>query len=413
MKRKILFLIIIVLFSTVSFAQRRTRNSIQKIIQLTEPQTTGGMPFQEALSKAKNVPVFTGEPIDRTTIGQLAWAGLGNKQTPDTFVATPAPGESLFPSQLYFITSEGVFFYQPINHSLEQIYEGDTRMALANTTTMPNSVVSAGCVIVVTSSVTSSRSSTRRTTTSSSTDIDRASMLLEAGHIAQNIQLQAVSLDKGLGTNVISNFDSRAVNTACNLPRELDALYLICVGYMTEEANNPTVSAQKKAAIIVPAQNFDDVEFFTTLSTLTAAKIQTVVASNRTGMIVGMNGGTFQVGMPIQQLRVLDYDSIVVIGGSGATIFINDLLMVNIIREAFNNRKIIGATSMGTSVLASAQILQGIKVTGIATEAGNIQQMGAIFSNIPVEEDKRIITCAGPQAARLFSTALADAILGK
>jgi len=54
-------------------------------------------------------------------------------------------------------------------------------------------------------------------------------MLLEAGHIAQNIHLQAVSL--GLASVPIGAFDISQVHDICNLPTALEPIYIICVGY--------------------------------------------------------------------------------------------------------------------------------------------------------------------------------------
>ena len=411
MKRKILLLVVLSCVTAISFGQRRPRTVVQRIIQLTRPDTTGKMPFQEALSKLKNTYRFTGQSLDRSSIGQLAWAGVGNRQASGTNSLTPGPLQSLFPSQLYIVTNEGVFFYQPIGNSLEQVLEGDVRASLAATATIREPIASAGCVMVVTSSVLRSTSARR----SGPATANRDAMLLEAGHIAQNIQLQAVCLDQGLGSVAISDFDARAAARVCGLPRNLEALYMICVGYLTEQDLNPEPAAgmavSKKAAIIVPSVDFQDEEFFTTLNTLTAAQIQTVVASNQIGPIRGVNKNPFDVQVRADQIRASDFDAIIIIGGPGARAFINDQVVLNLVRDAFNQKKIIGATSLGTSVLANAGILRGVKVTGLLTEGVNISNTGAIFTGELVENDSRVITCVGPQGAVKFAREVADAIL--
>ncbi|MBN1974675.1 MAG: DJ-1/PfpI family protein [Sedimentisphaerales bacterium] len=412
MKRKMLFIIIIACFTAVSFGQRRARTSILKIIQLTKPVTSGTTSFEDALSKLRPAEKFTGQPVDNTIVGQLAWAGLGNRISSSAAQVIPQPLQSPFPMQIYMVINEGVFFYQPLNHSMERIVEGDIRLALAGATAMPTSVASAGCVIVVASTSVSRNTAARRGGTSASA---RNAMLLEAGHIAQNIQLQAVCLE-GLGSTAISEFDSSAVSKVCNLQRDLDVLYIVCVGYMTEReklANPSDTAAAKKAAIIVPAQNFEDEEFWQTKNMLDSARILVTVVSNQPGPIRGRNGTLFDVPVRADQIRADDFDALIVIGGPGTSIFNNDPVVRNLLRDASQKRKIIGASSYGTVILAGAGILQGVKVTGPVAESTNIQRMGAVFSNLPVEEHMRVITCAGPQAARIFATALADAILGR
>jgi len=53
-------------------------------------------------------------------------------------------------------------------------------------------------------------------------------MYLEAGHAAQNVYLQGVSL--GLGTVVMAGFDAEAVGKAVNLPANEKTLYIMPVG---------------------------------------------------------------------------------------------------------------------------------------------------------------------------------------
>jgi protease I len=402
--------------TSACFGQRRSRTTIQKIIQLTEPKTTGSISFQEALSKLRIVNRFTGQPLDRASLSQLAWAGLGNRITPDMTQVTLPPLQSPLPTQLFITTNEGVFFYQPGNNSLEQIVEGDVRATLATSTAMPDSVASAGCVIVIASSVTRNTAARRG---AAATDNTRAAMLLEAGHIAQNIQLQAVCLGDNFGSIAISDFDSRAVARVCGLSRDLDVLYMVCVGYLTDQekkgaGNSSSPAVSKKAAIIVPGADFEDKEFFDTFNTLTSASIQTVVASNRTGPIRGTNGGMFDARVLANQIRVDDFDGIIIIGGAGARALINDPVVLSIVNEAFNKRKIIGATSLGTAVLANAGILKsGVKVTAPLSESTNITALGGIFTGELVERDSRIITCIGPAGAVKFAREITDAILGK
>jgi protease I len=413
MKRKIFFLIIIACFTVVSLGQRRTRTAIQRIIQLTKPATSGGKSFQEALSNLRPSDRFTGMAIDKTAIGQLAWAGLGNRMNPVINPpVTPAPLESPFPTRIFIASNEGVFYYQPINHSLEQIVESDIRLSLANATSMPVSVSSSGCVMIITSSVTRNSSSPRSSTATSA----KNAMLIEAGHIAQNIQLQAVCME-GLSSIAINAFEASSVSKICNIPRGNEVLYIVCVGYVAEQdgqGDGNTSATAKSAAIIVPSEKFGDEEFFNTYASLNAASVRTVVASNKLGFIKGMNPNSspFEVQVLANQLRVDDFDGIIIIGGDGAGMFINDQFVINIVREAFVKNKIIGATSLGTAVLANAGILKsGIKVTGLPKESENIAKMGGIYTGELVTSDSNIITCAGPIGAAKFARDITNAIL--
>jgi hypothetical protein len=124
MRRLTIIGIILACFAVLCFGQRRTRTAIQRIIQLTKPETKSIISIEQALDKQRNVLQFTSQPVERNHIGQLAWAGLGTVKFQTDLSTITSPGQP-FPIQLYLATQEGVFLYQTGNHSLEQIQDKD------------------------------------------------------------------------------------------------------------------------------------------------------------------------------------------------------------------------------------------------------------------------------------------------
>ena len=403
MKRLTILIVILTCFTALCLGQRRIRSVTQKIIQLTRPNIKGKISFEEALARQQDVLMFNGQTLERILIGQLAWAAQGEREL-QTVSSTEASD-----MQLYLATNEGVFVYQPDENSLEQTIYQDVRAALAAATApMANSVASAGCVFVITAPT--RRLSTQRRASS------RTSTYLQAGHMAQNIQLQAVCLE--LGSMTVSDFETRNVNTACKLPRNIEPLYLICVGYpasqtVSEAGDGQTGETIKRAAMIVPSRNFRDEEFFETIKALDAASVQRIVASKRTGIIRGTLGGSFEANMLVNRLQVDDYDAFIFIGGVGASEYVLDPAALNLIREAVEKRKIVAATSTAPSILANAGVLKGVKVTAFWSERDVLIQAGAVYTGIPVEQDMKIITCSSPDAIVPFTRALIDAITGR
>jgi nitroreductase len=133
---------------------------------------------------------------------------------------------------------------------------------LATAASGSESVASAGCNIIVAGAV--------RKLTDQYKDKARTYMHMEAVHIAQNILLQAVCLD--LGAVTVGGFDTKEVRKVCRLRRDLEPLYIICVGYPASEAAAEAAgagAAGKKAALIIGSQNFRDEELFETKPCLT------------------------------------------------------------------------------------------------------------------------------------------------
>ncbi len=408
MKRLTILIIILISFTALCLGQRRIRAVTQKIIQLTRPNTVGKMTFEEALYKQEDALMFTGQTLERMLIGQLAWAAQGERKSQTNLATESSITEVVSPIQLHLATQEGVFVYQPEDNSLEQTVYQDIRGALATAVApMSDSVASAGCTFII-------AAPTRRLSAQRGNN-SRKSMYLQAGHMAQNIRLQATCLD--LGSLTISDFNTRNVNTTCRLPRNIEPLYIICVGYpaslSTQETDNGQTTELKRAALIVPSANFRDEEFFETIKALDAAGVQRVVASTRTGIIRGMLGGSFEANALVNQLKVDDFDALIFIGGTGVLEYVYNPAALNLIREAFDKRKIIAATSTAPSILANAGILKGVKVTSYITEREVLTQIGAVYTGTPVEQDMKIITCSSPDAAIPFTRALLDAITGR
>jgi len=390
-----------------------SRKPSLKIIQLPEPKLVGTVSFEQALSKRRSVRQFTGQPFKFSQVGQLAWAGQGITEQKKGLRTAPSAGE-LYPIELYFVMPEGLFVYRPALHSLEEINRADIREGLAMVTSMDQTVGSAGCSIIVAGNV--------RKLTARFRDKARRFMLLEAGHIAQNIQLQAVCMD--MGSVTIGDFDTRGVTKVCKLPKTLDPIYVICVGYpvekgTTEQSEVQTTTGQtqsldgKKAVFIIASENFHEEELFETKRVLDIAGAETVIASTRLGVLKGMLGSVAEAKILVSRMRVEDYDAIIFVGGVGAVEYFDNKVALDAAREAQRTRKVIGAISNAPVILANAGVLMGVKATGFLSEQDKIREAGAIFTGVPVERDRGIITANDPRAAGQFGKAIADTLAGK
>jgi len=410
MKRLTILTIILAGFAIVCLGQYRSRVSPRKptlkIVQLTEPKLTGPLSFEQALAKRRSVRQFTSQPLKFTRIGQLAWAGQGITEPQKGLRTAPSAG-AVYPIELYFATPEGLFVYRPDQHSLEETLNQDVRGRLG-------AVANAPCDIIVAGSERKLAAKFRKEA--------RKYMLLEAGHVAQNIQLQAVCL--GLGSVTIGGFDIRSVRKVCRLPKNLEPLYIICVGYPAgqavpeegeeeKEARKTERPKAKRAVLITARENFRDEELFETKRILDAAGVETVIASSRIGAIRGMLGNIAEARILVNQVRVDDYDAIIFIGGLGAAEYFDNPVALNIAREAAHKRKVLAAICIAPTVLANAGVLNGVRATSFLSERDGLVQAGALYTGVPVERDRFIITGSGPMAAVLFGQAIADTLAGR
>jgi len=307
-----------------------------------------------------------------------------------------------------------MFVYNPNEHSLEQTSNQDVRGRLAVAALRQEAVANAACDIIIAGS--------ERKLAVKYGNMARRYMLLEAGHIAQNIQLQVVSL--GLGSVPIGAFNIRGVAGTCNLPIDLEPLLIICVGYPVglpiiergeKEMEAPKVERPraKRAVLIIASKNFRDEELFETKRVLDEAGVETVIASTKTAILRGMLGGKAKAAILVSELRVDDYDAIIFIGGSGAKEYFNSRVALDIARDAAAKKKVLAAICIAPTVLANAGVLTGIRATSFLSEQPKLQKAGALYTGAPVERDGLIITASGPMASSQFGIAIADTLAGR
>ena len=133
----------------------------------------------------------------------------------------PSAG-ALYPLELYLLTSDGIFHYEPSSHRLTVLARDDRHRALFDAALQQSAVRDAPAVIIVTADY-------ARTEVKYGEDRTPRYVQLEAGHAAQNVLLQAVAL--GLGAAPIGAFEDDKVQSALGIPTSHRPLYLIPVGH--------------------------------------------------------------------------------------------------------------------------------------------------------------------------------------
>ena len=188
-------------------------------IDLPPPVTGDEGSLTDALSQRRSVREYRATPLDRADISQLLWAAQGVTSTAGGRTAPSAGGT--YPLELYVVTDQGRYRYDPHQHQLEVLSYDDVRKELAEAALSQEWVEKAPAVFVF--AAVYSRTEERYG--------DRAEryVQLEAGHAAQNLLLQAVALE--LAAVPIGAFHDDQVQEVLNLPEDHQPLYLIPVGH--------------------------------------------------------------------------------------------------------------------------------------------------------------------------------------
>ena len=163
---------------------------------------------------------------------------------------------------------------------------------------------------------------------------------------------------------------------------------------------------RKKVVIIVPSKNFRDEEFNIPYNYLKSKNIEIIVASNEIGKAKGMNGSQIDIFVSIDELNYLEYDAVILVGGSGAEIFWYDKILHDFLKKANKNNAIIAASYKSPVSLAYAGILNNRKATVWIEDKDILDELGAYFTGASIQIDKNIITTDGPHSTKMFSKEL-------
>ncbi len=196
-------------------------------MELGKPEYRG-VTVEEAIEKRRSVRDYSNKAITKAQLSQLLFSaqGITGSSFDKGLRAAPSAG-ALYPFEVYVVVNNvedlprGIYHYSVRDHTLEVVKKGDFREQIADAGLKQGMLGEAGVTFVL------------------SAIFDRVCckygqrgyryVYMEAGHISQNIYLEAVSL--GLGSVCAGAFLDEKVNELIGVDgRSEAAIYLHAVG---------------------------------------------------------------------------------------------------------------------------------------------------------------------------------------
>jgi len=162
----------------------------------------------------------------------------------------------------------------------------------------------------------------------------------------------------------------------------------------------------KKVLIVIAHNNFRDEEYTACRKAIEDNGGKVVVASTVTENALGSQGLVVNPDLFIDDVSADDFDGVVFIGGTGASQFWHDVVAHDIAKTLLANDKVVAASSHSPVTLAVAGVLRGKKATGHVTIYEKLQVAGAEYTAKKLEQDGKIITACGVNAAKEFALAI-------
>ncbi len=193
-------------------------------IKLPAPRLKSSVSLEESLQNRRSIREYSQNSLKIEEVSQLLWSAQGI--TSDTGGRTAPSAGALYPLKVYLIVGNvenlvtGVYEYNPQEHELIPLIDGDVREKLSNAA-LGQTPVREGAIDIVISAV-------YEHTTRKYGDRGIRYAQIETGHAAQNLCLQATALD--LGSVTIGAFDDNQVKMILGMPANESPLYIIPVG---------------------------------------------------------------------------------------------------------------------------------------------------------------------------------------
>jgi SagB-type dehydrogenase family enzyme len=193
-------------------------------VRLPEPRSKSGTSVEEALLKRRSVCEYSKSTLTLPQVSQLLWSAQGITGQDGSRTA-PSAG-ALFPLEVYLVVghvdglSSGIYKYEPHGHELTLVASGDKRKVLYRAALEQESVRDGAAAIII--------AALYERTTRKYGERGIRYVHMEAGHAAQNVYLQASSLN--LGTVVIGAFQDELVKKVLQMSNKESPLYIMPVG---------------------------------------------------------------------------------------------------------------------------------------------------------------------------------------
>jgi SagB-type dehydrogenase family enzyme len=197
-------------------------------MRLPDPQFEGKVSLERAIRMRRTIRSFDGRALDLHHVSQLLWSAQGITGSRGFKRAAPSAG-ALYPMDIYAVVGAGcvegldpgVYRYEPERHSISPGRGEDARGDVANASLWQTWMARAPLNLVITAEY------SRIMGKYGQRGIRYA--MIEAGHIGQNIFLQAQAM--GLAAGIVGAFEDDKLIRVMGIKETHEPLLIMPVGY--------------------------------------------------------------------------------------------------------------------------------------------------------------------------------------
>ena len=169
----------------------------------------------------------------------------------------------------------------------------------------------------------------------------------------------------------------------------------------------------KKILMVIAPKNFRDEELSIPKQYFESMGATVRIASVSKNEAIGMLGARVKPDLALSEVDIKKYDALVIVGGVGSREYLwNNEELLTLVKEAYDNNKVVAAICLSPVILARAGILEGKEATVFPSNDAveELKKAGAKYVDKPVVISGKIITARDPKAAEEFAKAIAEEI---
>jgi len=164
----------------------------------------------------------------------------------------------------------------------------------------------------------------------------------------------------------------------------------------------------KKVVMIIAQEGFRDEELLHPKVVLEKAGVKVDIASTAVKQAKGKLGAIVVPNKLVSDVKALDYDAVIFVGGPGCIQYWHDKTAHSIVKDFSASNKITAGICSGAVILANAGVLMGKKATSFPGDRQAMIDMGVNYTAKAVEADGNFITADGPASATVFGEKIAE-----
>jgi SagB-type dehydrogenase family enzyme len=197
-------------------------------MRLLDPVLDGAVSLEKTVHQRRTIRSFESKNLTLRQLSQLLWAAQGITEAGGFKRAAPSAG-ALYPMDVYGAVGKGcieklepsVFHYEPGTHSISLVKQGDIRIDIARASLQQMWMADAPMTLVITAEY------SRIMSKYGQRGVRYA--MIEAGHIGQNIFLQAQAL--ALEAGIVGAFEDHTIIRVMGIKSTHEPLLIMPVGY--------------------------------------------------------------------------------------------------------------------------------------------------------------------------------------